>query len=330
MNDKKNIAVLDIGTNSFHLIIVEVNNNDSFKIIDRERDVLRLSTEKTNSSFPITECSIGSLKIISENEIYQAIELIKKYKKLVEIYNAEFKVVATSAVREAENSDYFINKVYEATKVKINVIEGQEEGRLIYSSVINNFIELKNKKILCIDIGGGSTEFIIGEAHNILFLESLKIGAVRLTNQFIPDFIITKERIRQCRNYVIEKISSIINIIQDLGFEDCVGTSGTIQAVKSLSMKFGENDNLNWDEKNYITYDEVNEVADFILSKTTLEERLKIIGLESKRADIIPAGVIILQTIFDVLKLKKMYISNYALREGVVIDMIEKINCHKL
>lgn len=317
MNDKKNIAVLDIGTNSFHLIIVEANNNNSFKIIDRERDVLRLSTEKTNSSSE-------SVKIISENEINQAIELIKKYKKLVEIYNAEFKVVATSAVREAENSDYFINKVYEATNVKINVIDGKEEGRLIYLAVINNFSELKSKKILCVDIGGGSTEFIIGEFQNILFLESLKIGAVRLTNQFIPDFIITEEKIQKCRNYVKEKISSIKNNIQNLGFEDCVGTSGTIQAVKSLSMKFNENDNLNWDEKNYITYDEVNEVADFLLSKTTLEERLKIIGLESKRADIIPAGVIILQTIFDELKFKKMYISNYALREGVVIDMIEK------
>lgn len=315
LNDKKHIAVLDIGTNSFHLIIVEVNNNNSFKIIDRERDVLRLSTEKTNSSSE-------SFKIISENEIRQAIDLIKKYKKLVEIYNAEFKIVATSAVREADNSKYFVNKVYEETGVPINILDGKEEGRLIYLAVINNFDEFKNKRNLCIDVGGGSTEFIIGENQNILFVESLKIGAVRLTNKFIPDFIITKEKIQKCRNYILEKINLIINDIQNLRFEKCIGTSGTIQAIKSLSMKFNENDNLNWDEKNYITYDEMNEVADFILSKTTLEERLKIIGLESKRADIIPAGVIILQTIFDELKLKKMYISNYALREGVVIDMI--------
>jgi len=315
LNDKKHIAVLDIGTNSFHLIIVEVNNNNSFKIIDRERDVLRLSTEKTNSSSE-------SFKIISENEIRQAIDLIKKYKKLVEIYNAEFKIVATSAVREADNSKYFVNKVYEETGVPINILDGKEEGRLIYLAVINNFDEFKNKRNLCIDVGGGSTEFIIGENQNILFVESLKIGAVRLTNKFIPDFIITKEKIQKCRNYILEKINLIINDIQNLSFEKCIGTSGTIQAIKSLSMKFDENDNLKWDEKNYITSDEMNEVADFILSKTTLEERLKIIGLESKRADIIPAGVIILQTIFDELKLKKMYISNYALREGVVIDMI--------
>jgi len=315
LNDKKYIAVLDIGTNSFHLIIVEVNHNNSFKIIDRERDVLRLSTEKAN-------LSSNSLKIISENEIQQAIELIKKYKKLVKIYNAEFKIVATSAVREAENSKYFVDKIYEETKIPINVIDGKEEGKLIYLAVINNFYEFKNKKNLCIDIGGGSTEFIIGESQNILFIESIKIGAVRLTNKFMNDFLITKGRIQDCKNYVLQQIDLIKDKIQNIGYEECIGTSGTIQTVKSLSMKFNENNNLTLNEKNYITYDEVNEVTDFILSKPTLEERLKIIGLESKRADIIPAGIIILQIIFDVLKIKKMYISNYSLREGVVIDII--------
>ena len=147
----KCIAAVDMGTNSFHLIIVQVRKNGSFKIIDREREVIRLGSHKGTD-----------LSIISEGEIEKSIDVLSEFDKIAKFYGAELRAIATSAVREAGNKDEFITRVYDATGIAVEAIEGVKEAELIYLGV-QKALDVKNKRVFCVDIGGGSTEFLVGD-----------------------------------------------------------------------------------------------------------------------------------------------------------------------
>lgn len=312
--NKNIIASIDIGTNSFHLIIVKVKKNGSFKVLDKDRIVLRLGSEQGEG-----------LSIISENEIKKAIKILKNFSKLAKYHNAVIRAVATSAVREAKNKKEFIKKVLEKTSINIEVIDGKKEAKIIFTG-IRKAIPVENKKVLCIDIGGGSTEFIYSKKGKVIFAESIKIGAVRLSKMFFPDYIITDEAILSCKDYVFKQITSnkFINFNVDIDF--AAGASGTIDSVFFITQfkKYGKVvDKINGYE---YSWKELEKVYDLIMKLKTREDRITVSGLEAKRADIIPAGLIILKTIFEIFNIKKLKISEFALREGIVIDTYKKQN----
>ncbi len=308
----KNLAAVDIGTNSFHLIIVKVREDESLTIIDREKEVIRLGSQEGKD-----------LSHISEDEIEKGINILKRFKKLADLYNAEIHSVATSAVREAKNKNEFINRVLSETEIKIEIIDGRKEAEYIYKGV-RKALTCKNKKLLCLDIGGGSTEFILGLDENIIFGESVKIGAVRLSKKFFPDFILTEERIEECKKYIEVQIRKNSKINFGEKFDMAVGASGTIYALAGMIRykKPGEkNKSLN---EFIFTKRELEEVTNEILQRKTPEQRVNIEGMEYKRADIISAGLLILDKAFELFKIKEMIISEFALREGVVLSMMEK------
>lgn len=308
----KNFAAIDIGTNSFHLIIVKIGENNSLKIIDREKVVIRLGSRKGTE-----------MNFITPGEIEEGVKVLKKFKELAANYNAEMHAVATSAVREAENKNKFLEKVFQETEIQIEVIDGYKEAEYIYKGV-RKALDYKNKKLLCIDIGGGSTEYILGLNDEILFGESIKIGAVRLSKKFFPGFILNNDAIEKCKTYIKQQIE-FNNVINSNPQYDCaIGASGTILAIAGM-IDFRRNRKI---EKSFneftFTKEELDELTLEILGKKSPEERINIKGMEYKRADIIPAGLLILQMSFEIFKIKKMTISEYALREGVILSMLEK------
>ncbi|MGD8781850.1 MAG: Ppx/GppA phosphatase family protein [Ignavibacteria bacterium] len=315
MNRRK-LAAIDIGTNSFHLIVAGINQRGNFEIIDREKEVIRLG-----------EGSSDDIKFISEPAIERAINTLNSFRGIAESHEAEIRAVATSAVREAKNKNQFIEKVLKETGIEIEVVSGQEEARLIYLGILKA-VPVFNKKVCCIDIGGGSTELIVGEKGSVLCGTSLKLGAVRLTQKFFPDFKLTESRIDKCREWINGEIFRVIKEIENEGFDLAIGTSGTIMSTGLMisaneNGEFNENTILN----NYqFSYSDFQSIEKMILKKTTFAERKKIKGLDSKRADIIPAGILILSEIMSNLKLKKIKISGYALREGILIDSMQKSN----
>jgi len=312
LNNNHILAALDVGTNSFHLIVISADN---FEIIDRKREVIRLS-----------EGNADDIKIILPKSIERAVETINRFKKIAELHGAKLRAIATSAVREASNRDEFTKTIFERTSVNIEVISGVEEARLIYRG-IQKAIPIHDKTTLAIDIGGGSTEFILGKEGEIKFADSIKIGAVRLTQKFFPGHIITDQRVEVTRKWVKGEISKIVPHLSHSNIETFVGAAGTIMNVGLMieaKRKGSESDShiLN----NYeFSADELFRIEEEILSKRTPEERKVIQGLEEGRTDIIPAGIIIISTIFRVLKIKKMIISGYALREGIILDSMEKL-----
>ncbi len=218
----KCIAAIDMGTNSFHLIIVQVKNDGSFKIIDREREVIRLGSHKGKE-----------FTWISEGEMEKAADVLKDFAKIAQFYKADVRAIATSAIREAKNKSEFIDRVLEETGINVEAVDGKTEAELIYLGV-QHALDIRDKRILCVDIGGGSTEILLGENGISEFAESLKIGAVRLSKMFFPDYHLTLSGIDMCRQYIKDKLQTNSNIHPNHNFEIAIGSSGTIVAAASI------------------------------------------------------------------------------------------------
>jgi exopolyphosphatase/guanosine-5'-triphosphate,3'-diphosphate pyrophosphatase len=189
---------------------------------------------------------------------------------------------------------------------------------------MKNALPINDKSVLAIDIGGGSTEFIYGINGSPAFAESVKIGAVRLSKKFFPDFVITESAVKECSEFVELQIKLNPNIITDLDFDFAVGSSGTVDTIclmKQSKSKSEIKPTLNGYSFNKSEFDEIYSI---VMGLKNPSERMKVPGIESKRADIIPAGLIILKKAFDLFNIKKMVLSEYALREGVVFDLIKK------
>lgn len=316
MNNR--IAAIDIGTNSFHLVIIELQPDGKFKLLDKQREVMRLGIS-----------SGDNLNKISANETKRAIEILKAYKKLAEHYGALIRAVATSAVREAYNKEKFISSVKEKVGIDIEVVDGRTEAKMIFYGM-SQALNIKNKKVLCIDIGGGSSEFIYADSGIPIITESVKIGAVRLSKKFFPDFILNEEAIKTCHSYIKAQLSYVRSLIENKKIEQVVGASGTIVAAAILIQeKFKKPKVKSLNELSF-NAEELNIVFEEILSKKFPSERKKILGMEEKRADIIPAGLIILKTIFDMFGIKQITISEFALREGIVIDTIKNFTTNSI
>ena len=313
-NIKNRIAAIDMGTNSFHLVIVEIKNDGSLIFLDREREVLRLGSQQGKD-----------LSQISDEEKDKAVKILTGFADLAKFYQAKIRAIATSAVREAKNQKEFIDTIFNKTGVTVEVVDGRKEANLIFLG-IKQALALDDKKVLCVDIGGGSTEFIYANSGKINFAESVKIGAVRLSKLFFPDFIITDEAVKKCSDFVEDQIIANQNIKTDIDINFGVGVSGTVDTIYHLSQakkSRGLREILNGYS---FSREEFEKFYQKIIVLKTPAERVLIPGMEAKRADIIPAGMIILKKIFELFKIKKIVVSEYALREGIVMDTLEKMN----
>jgi exopolyphosphatase/guanosine-5'-triphosphate,3'-diphosphate pyrophosphatase len=310
---RNRIAAIDMGTNSFHLVIVELKQNGSFVLLDREREVLRLGSQKGKD-----------LSLISKDETIRAVQIIKNFVNLANHYNAKIKAIATSAVREASNQKEFVDIIYDQTGVTVEVVDGRTEASLIFLG-IKKALPIDDKKVICVDIGGGSTEFMYAMNGKLQFAESVKIGAVRLSKLFFPDFIVSEKAIKECSDYVQNQILSNNKIKTDVDVDFGVGVSGTVETIYYLSEVEGIKKNKLSLNNYQFSNKDLEKYYETIINLKTPAERASIPGMESKRADIIPAGMIILKKIFDLFKLEKMKVSEYALREGIILNTAEKM-----
>lgn len=309
---KPRLAAIDIGTNSFHLIIVEVDTETGkFNTLGKEKENVRLGTGSTD------------MKYLRKEAMDRGINVLKKYKQLADSAGAKVRAIATSAVREAINQYEFIIRARTEAGIRIEVASGIEEARYIYLGILQS-LPVYDKSIFMVDIGGGSTEFLIGKGRDIYYDNSLKLGSIRLTQRFFEDGEIDSKSIKNCREYVKGYMNSVTRESQKYKYDIPVGSSGTIINIANI-IKVSKGEASNTKLNNFLfTKSELFNAVDLILESKTVKQRLKIPGIDANRADILPAGAILLEQIFKELKFKEMRISEYALREGVVFDTIEK------
>ncbi len=308
----KNVAVVDVGSNSFHLIIVRANKKGEFSLLDRKRKVLRL-LEKNGE--------------IGKKNFREGIETLKEFKNLAELFEADIIAFGTHDLREALNGKDFLETAKKETGIQIEIISGKREAELNFWGAAPQFIE-NDENVLCVDIGGGSVEFTLGNKNEILFAESLNIGAVKLTRMFCEDFTIDPVKLEKCRKFVEEKISPVASRIAELEFEKCVGTGGAIHSLAFLVAKSKDASFKSFEavEGFELEPNDLDKIAGEIFTAETIEQRKQIDGMQEDRADVIPAGALILQLVFKLLKLKKVIVSTRGVREGALREFLLKNN----
>ena len=306
------LAAIDIGTNSFHMVVVNVDpDKHNFKVVDRVKEIVRLGSGSSD------------MKYLSEEAMNRGFETLRRFQKVAVAYNAPIRAIATSAVREALNQNEFIRRVYTDLDIKIEIASGFEEARLIYLGIIQG-LPVHGKPLLMMDIGGGSTEYLVGKKREILYENSLKLGAIRLTQRFFTGEEVTKEKVKECRNYVAGYLAPVVREIQKKKYQVVVGSSGTIMSLARI-IRLGRGE-MNVTSMNgfIFTAKELYDAVELLCRARTLKQRMKIPGLDASRADIIMGGAIVLEQSFKHLHLKQMVVSEFALREGIILDTIEK------
>lgn len=307
------LAALDIGTNSFHLVVARAVGGDRFETLTREKEVVRLGHGG------------GDMKQLSPEAIERGIACLRRMRRISESYGATLRAVATSAVREAANASTFIERARREAGIEVEVISGAEEARLIHLGVLQA-VPVFERRLLLVDIGGGSTEVLIGEKGETLAARSFKVGAVRLTDRFFPGGNVTPKAVTACREYVRGFLSNFEREVEQHGFEVAVASSGTAEAVAHVAHAMHGAEPL----RTYNCYElptaDVHAVVAELARHRTAAARARIKGLEPARADIAVAGALILETVATTFGIGSFTFSEAALREGVLIDTLERLD----
>lgn len=305
------ISAIDVGTNSFHMVTTSVNHRGMLKIISRDKEMVRLGQ------------SPRDMKYLTEEAMQRGVDTLKRFAKIAQSENAKIRAVATSAVREAKNKDEFINRVKQETDIDIEVVSGAEEGRLIYIGVMHALPVFQNNTLV-IDIGGGSTETVVGLKGEIKYVKSEKIGTIRMTKRFFDDGNSNKESISECLDYIKGEWTPVMKKISEIGFDVAVGTSGTIHTLAKMTLAMKDEPIPDVLNGLIIPTSEMLEVIEKIKKAGSTSKRKDLPGMEDKRADIILGGALIIEHAIRKLNIEKMLISPYALREGIVFNTVEK------
>ena len=310
MSGNSVIAAVDVGTNSVHMVVAEVDEA-GFTVLAAEKEVVRLG-----------EGSKG-LDHLSMSAIDRGVSALRRMKQIADAHGARVRAVATSAVREADNRDEFIRAVRQATGVRVEIISGAEEARLIHLGV-GRSLDIRRGSVLAVDIGGGSTEFSLSVNGKTRIAQSLKLGAVRMTDAFLEGGEVTEPAMKRLRTKVRSTLAPLAHDIKRVGFDRVVVSSGTTETVaRMVAAARGGPLPLTF---NGFRFDdsELRDVVDLVSSCRTTRDRAGLDGLETKRADIIVAGAVILDEISDMLGVDAFEYSDFALREGVLIDTAQR------
>lgn len=310
------IAAIDIGSNSIHLAVVRAEPGQHLQIIDREKDMARLASKTLRT------------RRISEETMDRALTTLRRFNQLAEANGADLVITtATSAVREAANSLEFVEAVRERVGLEVQVLPGVEEARLI-ALAVSEVTEFDDRRGLIIDIGGGSTEFIVTKGGAPELLLSARLGAVRLTEQFITTEPVSESEYKQLRAHIRAELARIVWEIKKTGYDFVIGTSGTIlNLVNAVSekkaAKKGTDDSAFTPFSQTVSTEQLKKLSRKLL-RMNMHERSVVPGLDKERADIIVAGGLLLETILVELDAKEITSCDWSLREGVILNYLRR------
>ncbi|HEY4410981.1 MAG TPA: Ppx/GppA phosphatase family protein [Acidimicrobiia bacterium] len=306
------VAAIDIGTNSIHLVVARPTGNNRFEILARDKEVVRLGSGS------------GDMKELQPDAIERGVAALGRFRRVADTFGAEVHAVATSAVREAENRDDFLEAALAKANVKIEVISGVEEARLIHLGVLQA-VPVFDQQVVVVDIGGGSTEFIVGTGGDVLVARSLKVGAIRLTERFFRKEPVKKKAVDDARKFVRSFLPRVNEMVVEAGgFEVAVGSSGTILNVYEMVRARQGGEAPRQVGMRSFTADDLADVVDDLASRPRVADRLDVPGLDPRRADIILGGVVILEEVVRNLGITELVVSDFALREGVLLDVVRR------
>ncbi|MEM7285894.1 MAG: Ppx/GppA phosphatase family protein [Actinomycetota bacterium] len=300
-------AAIDLGTNSFHLLVARLDAEGRFEVLAKEKETVRLGSGS------------GDMAQLTDDAMDRGIAALQRFRRIADSLEAQVTAVATSALREAANRSVFVERARIEAAIDVQVVPGVEEARLIHLGVIQS-LPLFDQQILVVDIGGGSTEFLVGRGREVRSAHSTKLGAIRLTDRFFPNGRIKGDAVADCRTHVRSFLVPTIRRVRELRPFVAVGSSGTINTVARMAIAAAGGDPAAPTNGQVVTRAALGAVVDTVTGLSRADDRKGIPGLDDRRQDIIVAGVLLLEQIFDGLAIEEMTVSEAALREGILLD----------
>jgi exopolyphosphatase/guanosine-5'-triphosphate,3'-diphosphate pyrophosphatase len=305
------IAAIDIGTNSVHMIVVRVRTDLSFEVIDREKVMVRLGAGGLDGKALTTEAMNAALQALS------------KFKRLAESHRVdEVLAAATSATREARNGGEFLARIERETGIRPRVITGTEEARLIHLAAVYG-VDVGTGRAVVIDVGGGSTEITLGNATAIQAARSFKIGVIRLTERFVQSDPLSGRDERKLTKHILSEIGRHCDQITAIGFDRVIGTSGTILSLGAVAATAARGTTPAELRNLRVSAKQIRRLRKEIVALNPAQ-RLTVPGLDPRRADLVVAGAVLLDTILRRLGAEELTLCDLALREGLVLDYIRR------
>jgi len=293
------LAAIDLGSNSFHMVIARVVDG-AMQVLGRLKQRVHLAD------------GLDSNNVLSEEAIQRGLSCLALFAERLQGFSpSNVTIVGTHTLRQAVNAEEFLQRAAEVIPYPIEVISGNEEARLIFMGVEHTQPE-KGRKLV-IDIGGGSTEMVIGEDFEPALVESRRMGCVSFANLYFPGGVISKEAFRRARLSAAQKLETLSWQYRLMGWQYALGASGTIKATCEVLEAMGEKDKLITPERLEKLYDEVIKHKSF--------DALSLPGLSEERKSVFVPGLAILCGVFDALAIRELRLSDGALREGVLYEM---------
>ena len=303
------VCVIDLGTNSFHAVIVDAHPNGSFQVVDRMKEMVRLGQHGL------------SAQTLPDDAMERGLRALERIHLLARGWDArEFLAFATSAIREATNGGEFIRRVRQEIGLRIRPISGEQEADLIRQGV-QRAVDLPDPTLL-LDIGGGSVEFIVVVRGENVFATSLKLGAARMTERFVTSDPLSSDDHAALRAQITEALAPVVAACEEHGVSSVVGSSGTLKSLARVALEEAGGDQQTVFQHTLST-SAVQTALDWVIASTS-DERIAHPAIDPKRVDQIGAGAVLLDTILDALpSVESFRASPNALREGMVVHFID-------
>ncbi len=312
------LAAIDIGTNSIHMIIVEAVSEKSFDIIEREKEMVKLGVGVFASNY------------ISDRAFQFGLETITRYVQLADRLGVdEIITAATSAIREARNGEDFLNQVVAKTGLCPRIISGKEEARLIFLAVRNS-IALDEDKALVIDIGGGSTETVVGGCEasrrhrsNIFWKDSMPLGVLRLLDMFEDKDTVGTEGQSVLEAHIRFIAKETFKQIHNVGFKRVIGTSGTIRTMGEAAHIAAGGESWQSVNAEVVQLKDIDKLTKKLLDMKP-KKRAEVEGISEKRADAIHLGGLLLTQLLEMAEVEEITLCDASLREGMILDYLAR------
>jgi exopolyphosphatase/guanosine-5'-triphosphate,3'-diphosphate pyrophosphatase len=309
------LAAIDIGTNSVHMIVAQVRPDQSFEIVDREKEMVRLGAGGLDGRALTPAAMAGGLEALS------------KFRRLADSHKVdEIIAAATSATREAENGGDFLAAVRDQTGIDVRVISGAEEARLIHIAATYG-VDLAKRNGVVIDIGGGSVEITLGAAREPALAKSFKIGVIRLTERFVRADPLAHRDERRLVAHIDEAIGAHVDQIVARGYQRVIGTSGTILSLGAVTLAAEQGHVVADLHHRRVPAKALHKVRKALVASDQAA-RLQMPGLDPRRADLAVAGAVLLDTIVRRLGADEISLCEMALREGLILDYVRRNERH--
>jgi phosphohistidine phosphatase SixA len=305
--EKIRIGVADLGSTSFHMIVADATPDGHLERVAREREMLRLGA------------AIAGDAVIPPETCERAVDAAQRLGRAARRAGAEELIaIATAALRDARNGRKLAEQLGRALETDVRILSGQEEARLIFSA-FRRRVGLGDEPALGLDLGGGSLELAVGNASHLRFEETLPLGVARLHGELSPSDPMTGAEARELRERVESALATHVDHLLSLQPARCIAAGGTARALGRLLLE--EEDGAI--RGLLVSADELEKLSQK-LRRSSHAERIDMVGIDARRADLLPTGAIILATLVEMLGLHGLMISDWGIREGAILQALAR------